>query len=309
MKILIELPSWLGDTVMATPAIENVINNYKNSDITLIGSIVSIEAFKFHPKITRSYIIEKKYFFIYKFIRQLGKFDIFFSFRSSYRTTLLSFFINSINKYQLKKDKNHNYHQVEIYNNFINASLKKNLPATKLIIKNKSKLPHKKSNLLLGINPGASYGDAKRWSPKEFAKVASSLSNNYEILIFGGPNEIEIAGDIERFLIRKGVLNYTNLAGKTSISELISYISNLDLFITGDSGPMHLAAAFQIPTIAIFGPTRDEETSQWMNFKSVIVKKSLPCQPCMRRKCPLKHNNCMKLIKSDDILSAVNSIN
>jgi heptosyltransferase-2 len=65
---------------------------------------------------------------------------------------------------------------------------------------------------------------------------------------------------------------------------------------------MHLAAAFQIPTVAIFGPTNDKETSQWMNEKSIIVKKNLECQPCMKRTCPLKHHNCMKLIKASDVL-------
>ena len=70
-------------------------------------------------------------------------------------------------------------------------------------------------------------------------------------------------------LIEKGVKNYQNLASKTSIFELMSQIANLDLFITGDSGPMHIAGAFQVPTVTIFGPTRDNETSQWLNKKSI----------------------------------------
>ena len=72
---------------------------------------------------------------------------------------------------------------------------------------------------------------------------------------------------------------------------------------------MHIAAAFQVPTVAIFGPTRTQETSQWMNKKSLIVKKDLDCQPCMKRVCPLKHHNCMKYIKSVDVLSATKSLN
>ena len=68
---------------------------------------------------------------------------------------------------------------------------------------------------------------------------------------------------------------------------------------------MHLAAAYQIPTVAIFGPTNDKETSQWMNEKSIIVKKNLECQPCMKRICPLKHHNCMSLLKAEEVLEAV----
>ena len=138
--------------------------------------------------------------------------------------------------------------------------------------------------------------------------MAIELSNQFEILIFGGPDEVDIALDIENYLIKKGVVNYKNLSGKTTISELVEHISKLDLFISGDSGPMHIAASFQIPTIAIFGPTRDNETSQWMNQKSVIVKKNLDCQPCMKRNCPLLHHNCMKTIQVDDVLNALKSI-
>ena len=161
---------------------------------------------------------------------------------------------------------------------------------------------------MIGINPGASYGSAKRWYPGEFAKVASELSSQYDIVIFGGPGERDIALDIEKMLIKKDINNYKNLAGSTTISELINHISKLDLFITGDSGPMHLAAAFQVPTVAIFGPTKDNETSQWMNDKSAIVKQDLDCQPCMKRTCPLVHHNCMKLITSEIVLKSINRL-
>ena len=118
----------------------------------------------------------------------------------------------------------------------------------------------------------------------------------------------EIALDIERQLLEKGVSNYQNLSGKTNIEELISQIASLDLIITGDSGPMHLAAAYQIPTVSIFGPTNDIETSQWTNKKNIIVKKNLDCQPCMKRTCPLKHHNCMVLIQPSEVLIAVKSL-
>jgi len=114
--------------------------------------------------------------------------------------------------------------------------------------------------------------------------------------------------DIEKLLLEKSVKNYQNLAGKTTIPELINHISHLDLFITGDSGPMHVAAAFEVPTVAIFGPTKDDETSQWMNEKSLIVKKNLDCQPCMKRTCPLGHHDCMNLIKAVDVLDSVKSL-
>ena len=308
MKLLIELPTWLGDCIMATPAIENIANFYNDAQITFIGSFVSIEAMKFHPKVVKTVVLDKRYTTLYKTARELSEFDVFFSFRSSFRTRFLRFFISSKNKYQYNKNKYQNRHQVEKYNDFVNDSLNINLPAEKLILyrNSTSKIQHQK--LTLGINPGASYGSAKRWYPQEFAKVASELASQYDIIIFGGSGEKDIAQDIENFLIDKGVINYQNLVGSTTIPELINRISDLDLFITGDSGPMHVAAAFQVPTVAIFGPTKDEETSQWMNEKSIIVKKNLDCQPCMKRTCPLQHHDCMNLIKAVDVLNATKDL-
>ena len=139
--------------------------------------------------------------------------------------------------------------------------------------------------------------------------MAADLCNQYDIFIIGGPNEKLIAMDIEVLLVQKGVTNYQNLAGRTSVAELIQLISSFDLFITGDSGPMHLAACYKVPTVSIFGPTNDNETSPWNNKKSIVLKKNLDCQPCMKRICPLKHHKCMKLIKAKDVLTEVESFN
>ena len=305
MKLLIELPTWLGDCVMVTPAIENIVNFNNDVEITFIGSFVSIEAMKNHPKVVKTVVLDKKYRVLYKIARNLGEFDYFFSFRSSLRTKFLKFLISADSKYQFDKNKYTNCHQVKKYNNFINDSLNINSNPRKLKLYKHNQSSDVAQKPILGINPGASYGSAKRWYPKEFAKVASELSSQYDIVIFGGPSEKDIAMDIEKSLIEKDINNYQNLVANTTIPELIDHISKLDLFITGDSGPMHVAAAFQVPTVAIFGPTKDDETSQWMNDKSIIVKQNLDCQPCMKRTCPLQHHNCMNLIKATDVLSAV----
>jgi len=303
-KIFIELPSWLGDTLMATPAIENLTMHFSDTELTLLGSEVSIEVFKEHPRVVKTYISDKKIINFHKQSRAFGEFDIMFSFRNSFRSKYLKFLISSKKKYQFNKNIYINQHQVEKYNDFVNDSLKINyVPGTlKLHFKKNEK---KSTTRILGINPGASYGSAKRWYPEEFAKVAIHLSDNYDIVILGGPKEKNIAADIEKILINNNVKNYNNLAGKTSISSLISEIGKLDLMITGDSGPMHISAALQIPTVSIFGPTDDSETSQWKNENSFIVKKNLACQPCMKRVCPLQHHDCMRMVKSKDVLDGV----
>jgi heptosyltransferase II len=309
MKILIELPSWLGDAVMATPAIENIIKHYVDAEISLVGASSSVELLSMHPKVTHFFVLKKEYSQLFKTTKNLGKFDIFFSFRGSIRSKVFQILVLSSHKYKFSKNKYLNMHQVEKYNTFINDSINHEYKAGKLTLYTENRSLSQKSSRVLGINPGASYGSSKRWYPEKFAEVAIELANKYEIIIFGGQNEKNIAHDIENILVNKGIVNFQNLAGKTSISELIHNISKLDLFITGDSGPMHIAASFQIPTISIFGPTHHKETSQWKNQYSRIVKKNLNCQPCMKRKCPLSHHNCMKMIHAVDIINEAESIN
>ena len=134
MKILIELPSWLGDAVMTTPAIENIINYYDDSQVTLIGSTISVEALKHHPKVKRTYVLKKNLVSLYKLAKNLGEFDAFFSFRSSFRARVLKLFIQSHMKYQIKTGKYNDCHHVEKYNRFINNCLNTNFSAGKLSI-------------------------------------------------------------------------------------------------------------------------------------------------------------------------------
>jgi heptosyltransferase-2 len=314
-KILIEIPTWLGDAVMTTPAIENIISQYPNCEIIIFGSYVSTKLFLNHPNVTDIVIDNSKnsgnrYINLYKLANMVEKVDIAFSFRKNFTTQFFLFFIKATDKFIYQRYTNNQIHQVIRYNDFINKSL--NINSQPLDLKIYIKKPTiQKEKPLLGINPGATYGSAKRWYPKEFAKIAINLSKDYNIVIFGGPAEKDIAGDIAKELDLNSIKNYQNLAGLTTIPELIEHISILDIFITGDSGPMHLAAAFKIPTICIFGPTKDTETSQWNNPKSIIVKKDYDCMPCMKRECPLKgeeNHKCMKDIKAEDILNNIDKI-
>ncbi len=309
MKILVELPTWLGDAVMATPALENLFVAYPDAEITVVGSYVSTEALKAHPRIGRTVVDKTKStgfrpLNIYRLAKELGAHDIAVSFRSHLYSKLLLTLTGSSKKYRYKKTIDYrpltidHPHQVQKYQSFINGVTGRNDKPGPL----KLYWPERDfERPTLGINPGATYGSAKRWYPEKFAEVAADLSDRFDIVIFGGPGETDIAGDIERIVRKKGVENVTNLAGKTTIPELCGLIGGLDLFITGDSGPMHIAAAYRVPTVAIFGPTKHKETSQWENPKSVIVRRDLECAPCMKRTCPIKTHECMKEISAEEV--------
>lgn len=310
MKILIEVPTWLGDCVMATPAIENIIKHYPDAKITIFGAYVSTAIFEDHPNVENIIVDESKRskmrsLWLYNKVKKLGDFDVALSFRGSFASKLLIFFAKAKSKELYKRDKTIVRHQVERYSDFINSVFyfKSEPEDLKIYFEPCTyKIP------TLGINPGASYGSAKRWYPEKFAEVAIKLSKHYDIVIFGGPAEEDIANDIEEALEKANISNYQNIAGKTSIKELCQKIGGLDLFITGDSGPMHVAGAYRTPTVAIFGPTKDKETNQWKNPKGVIVKREMDCAPCMKRTCPLKHHECMKLIEAEDVLEAVSKL-
>ena len=307
IKVLIELPTWLGDCVMSTPAIENLINYFIDIEITVIGPSSSIELLKKNPKVIKCVTIDSKNKILIRPFTELGFFDFYFTFRGSFRAMIIKLLINAENKYQFNKSKFKNRHQVEKYVDFINDSLGIKYKAGNLIC-HIDKPEKKHDKRILGLNPGASYGSAKRWYSQKFAKIAIELSSSFDILIFGGNSELEFANSIENYLIENKIHNFINLAGKTSISELAKHISNLDIFITGDSGPMHIAASFKIPTVALFGPTNPVETSQWKNPYSIILKKNLDCQPCMKRNCPLNHHNCMKLIEADQVIDSISKV-
>lgn len=163
----------------------------------------------------------------------------------------------------------------------------------------------------LGLNPGASYGSAKRWYPLYFAKVAQEFANDFDIVIFGGSNESEICDEIARQLSKNGV-KFTNLCGKTTIKELCEMIAGIaesgGIFITNDSGPMHIAATFKTPTIALFGPTRWRETSPYANENARILHLNLPCMPCMKRVCPLGTHACMKNLLPQMAIDAIKEL-
>ncbi len=314
MKLFVELPTWMGDAVMATPALERIVTAYPNVKITLFGSYVATQLFLSHPNVDSVIVDEsrkskKRYLWLYHFAKEAGRFDAALSFRSSFASRLLFWFLEAEKKCVYRKAKGIVEHQVVRYNRFVEkcfdwdseepGKLKLYLPE-----ENAEKPDRKQA----GINPGASYGSAKRWYPEKFAQVAAALSKEYDIVIFGGPGEADIAADIEAGLKQESVHNYENLAGKTSVPELMKKIASLDLFITGDSGPMHVAAAFGVPTVALFGPTKETETSQWKNDNGVIVKKEMACAPCMKRTCPLGHHECMTRIDANDVLEVVKGI-
>ncbi|MCP4348911.1 MAG: lipopolysaccharide heptosyltransferase II [Desulfobacterales bacterium] len=157
---------------------------------------------------------------------------------------------------------------------------------------------------IVGINPGATYGTAKRWFPERYADVCSRLQETFgvRIAVFGAPGEEGLGEQISKRVGKHCI----NLCGKTGLGSAMALIGMCSLFITNDSGLMHVAAALDIPQIAIFGPT-DHETTSPFSTRSHILKIPASCSPCLKPECPEDHR-CMKDITVDMVYNLAESL-
>ncbi len=150
---------------------------------------------------------------------------------------------------------------------------------------------------LVGIAPGAAYGPAKRWFAERFAAVADRLVGRFScpVLLFGGAGDRASTEAVQ--LAAQSTL--IDIAGRTGLGEAIALISRCDLFVTNDSGLMHVAAALGVPTVAVFGSTNPQTTSP-MGERTVIVRRTVDCSPCLKPECPTNFK-CMDLVSVDEV--------
>ena len=151
---------------------------------------------------------------------------------------------------------------------------------------------------LVGISTSAAYGSSKEWLPERFIELINRLTGQFPdtvVLLFGSESEV---GKIERIRQYSAVSTF-NLAGKFSLRESITAISRCSLFISNDSGLMHVASALKVPLICIFGPTDTGKTAPRFG-QSKIIQHPVECAPCTYRECPVDHR-CMTSIQVDEV--------
>ena len=152
--------------------------------------------------------------------------------------------------------------------------------------------------------PGAEYGDAKRWRVHHFAKTASQCADKgYQIWFFGSNKDEDTA---EQIVEQSGGLG-VNLCGKTSLDEAVDLLALSSAVICNDSGLMHIAAALDLPLIAIYGSSSPDHTPPLSN-KAKILSLNMPCSPCFERTCPLGHTDCLEKLTPDLVMSALEEL-
>ncbi len=151
--------------------------------------------------------------------------------------------------------------------------------------------------LCVGFCPGAEYGPAKRWPAAHFARLAALIVNalpGVQIACLGGPKDREIADEIAR---TAGV-QVRNLCGETSLLDAIALMKSLNAVVTNDSGLMHMAAALDVPLVALYGSTDPAHTPP-LSPLAAIARIPIDCSPCFERVCPLGHFRCMNDLTPD----------
>jgi heptosyltransferase-2 len=157
---------------------------------------------------------------------------------------------------------------------------------------------------VLALCPGAEYGPAKQWPAKHFARLAiERLDQGWQVLLLGSDKDAEICNRINTATENR----CNNLAGKTELGQVIDLMSQASAIVSNDSGLMHIAAALDVPLVAIYGSS-DPGFTPPLSDKAKILSLSLPCSPCFKRQCPLGHLDCLNKLAPEMANKAITSL-
>ncbi|MDF2550347.1 MAG: hypothetical protein K0S07_1414 [Chlamydiales bacterium] len=328
-KIIIRMPNWIGDLVMATPLLSDIKEHFPDCHLTaLVQSNVApllekdprLDALIYldRPKNRFERRSEKKR--VIEEIRQ-GSFDLgilttnslssawlFFrgkvKERIGFKAFLRRFLLSKALPFPLNREEQHLVATYKELLRPLGLPLSNTLPALHCqqeqinqALQRLSDLKVSKSQPIIAINPGAAYGSAKCWLPERYRTLTKALlKEGRQIIYLGDPKGASLVDTICRGL------PVVNLAGKTTLEELTAILSQVDVLVTNDSGPMHIASALGIKTVALFGSTSAIKTGPYQ--KGLVIHKHVPCSPCYQRECPLDFA-CMKQIEVQEVLSAI----
>ena len=324
LKIMVRAANWIGDAISTTPVIRALKKNFPNAKVVLLAKAWVIPVYEYNPYINEIMVYDansrhKKGLGTLRLAKDLKeqKFDFAVLFQNAFEAALIAFLARIkqrlgyntdcrgflLNKSIKLKSALKKGHIIDYYlgllkgADLINDGKKLDLficrsdidYAEKFLKDQNFDLKHP----VIGINPGATGGKAKRWFPKRYAKLCERLGEKLKnkILIFGGAKDKELG----EYILKQFSNNCINIAGTTTLGQSFALIQKCSLFITNDSGLMHAAAALNINQIVIIGPTNYIATAP-LNKNSVIVREPLDCSPCLKDSCKKGHHKCMQAI-------------
>jgi len=329
-NILIRVPNWVGDAVLAIPAIKAVRERFPRAEITLMVRPWVAGLFTAAPFVDKIWSEEKPGSVAdwSRIARQIRgrSFDLALLLPNSFESALMMFLAGVPRRVGYATDGRRwmltnavapvktSLHQVDYYLELLKP-LSANTWRPSISIEAAGEERANARRLLgaegvpggepfLALNAGAAYGSAKRWDETRFAAVADILAAElrFHIALIGSEKERSIAEQIRHRMHTPASV----LAGKTTLETLIGVLAESSLMITNDSGPMHIAAALGVPTVAVFGPT-DEQVTGPCGPRTRIVKQAVECSPCLLRECPIDHR-CMTGVSVEDVCNAAREL-
>ncbi|MCP4482001.1 MAG: lipopolysaccharide heptosyltransferase II [bacterium] len=335
-KILLIQTAFLGDIILTIPLINNLRNFFPDKEITILTTPLGKTLLEEQKNIDQIIVYDKKgkdkgFFNILKLVETLSlmSFDWVISPHRSFRTALIGYlariphrsgFSNSEGRFlfndliEYKKslyDLERNLYFLENFcENPLKLDTKIDFPFNNLLEKETGDTLAKRSwsnEKIIGIHTGSKWF-TKKWPINNFKQLLKELvDKGYKLIIFGDEDDWEISQFVTHELESDNILN---LVAKTDIKQLISYFRKIAVYVTNDSGPMHIAAALGFPIVAIFGPTVRELGFFPYTDTAIVVEEKLVCRPCGKHGgmiCPQKHFKCMKNIKVVDVVRAIES--
>jgi len=331
MKIAVRAPNWIGDAVLSLPALASLKANDPRSEVWVIAHDWVKDLFATGTPATGVIALgdDRSLRGLRASARMLReeKFDAGLLLTNSFGSALLFSMARIPERWGYKRDGRGwlltrgvrvaedapVVHQAEYYLRLVRGlGLKTVPPSVSLSLTAAEKkagrtilesLGVKTKKPVVVLNPGAAYGPAKRWPAGNFAALATLLQSRYEarVVIVGSPGEAGLAASVASAMRRRPLV----LSGRTTLRQLLGVLSQSQLFITNDSGPMHMANALAVPVIGLFGPT-DPAVTGPIEPPSKVIWKGAACWPCYYRKCPFGHE-CLTSITPDEVLEAAAS--
>ena len=328
MKIIVRAPNWLGDAVLSLPLMDSLHEHFRDDEIWIVGKEWVNGIYSSLEYLAGTIVLSSRNGLkdSIRSAREIRKhrFDVGLLLTNSFASAWLFYQAKITERWGYLRDgrgllltkgvKQAPYekppHQLHYYLHLASGLGIEHAPAVLTFPLEEEARAQAKSFLssldvnpekpIVILSPGASYGPAKRWPVDHFSRLAERLQEDLgaEILITGAQDETELAKSIASPMKNKPVL----LTGKTTITQLAGLIALAALFVTNDSGPMHLANALHIPVVAIFGPTDPDRTRPYQE-PAVVLKKKVPCWPCFYRTCPYDHQ-CMTQITPEEVVQA-----
>jgi lipopolysaccharide heptosyltransferase II len=323
--VIIFAPNWLGDAVMALPAIADVRRGSPDAAIAVAARRSIAPFFEMVPEVSRVIIIEKG-------IRPLlhpfrGDGEVAILFPNSFRAALIALRAGIPERWGYRSDCRGplltravdrppaGTHQIDSYQRLVHALGFPRLPAEPHF-----ELPaHARAAAarlleeagwdgrtpIAALAPGAAYGVSKRWPPASFAALAGELAAaGLRPIMVGSTADVATGRDVESALGGAGTV--LNLIGRTDLPTLAGVLATARVLVSNDSGPMHLGAALGVPVTALFGPTDERVVglrAARRSQPSVVVTHHVWCRPCWLRECPLDHD-CMRGISVKQVFEA-----